>query len=133
MIKSCPVCSKKKFKNIFSHNRVPEYLLNYSNNFHDALTYKSVPVNFVECIECGFLFNKINTQLSYSTEYDANRSFSKEFNNYLNDIISYLEFNIFKKYKISNILEIGHGDGILLKNIFNLKKYNFKNIIGYDP
>jgi|TARA_B110000027_G_C16085377_1_gene285673 hypothetical protein len=133
LIKSCPVCSKKKFKNIFSHNRVPEYLLNYSNNFHDALTYKSVPVNFVECIECGFLFNKINTQLSYSTEYDANRSFSKEFNNYLNDIISYLEFNIFKKYKISNILEIGHGDGILLKNIFNLKKYNFKNIIGYDP
>ena len=30
-------------------------------------------------------------------------------------------------------MEIGHGDGIFLKKIFNLEKYSFKKIIGYDP
>ena len=133
MIKNCPVCSKKKFKNIFYHNRTPKYNLNYNNNFHHAVNYKSVPVNFVECIECGFLFNKIYTQLFYDITYDANRSFSKKFDNYLNDIVSYLEVNIFKKYKLNNILEIGHGDGIFLKKIFNLEKYSFKKIVGFDP
>ena len=121
MIKNCPVCSKKKFKNIFSHNRVSEYNLNYSNKFHDALSYKSVSVNFVECIECGFLFNKKYKQLSYNTAYDANRSFSKKFDDYLNDIIFHLELYIFKKHNLRNILEIGHGDGIFLKKIFNLR------------
>ena len=106
MIKNCPVCSKKKFKNIFYHNRIPKYNLNYQNNLHHAVNYKSVPVNFVECIECGFLFNKIYKQLYYDTSYNANRNFSKEFDNYLNSIVSYLEVNIFKKYKLNNILEI---------------------------
>ena len=133
MIKSCPVCSKKNLKNIFYHRKVLKYGLNYQNNIHDAINYKSVPVYFVECSKCGFLFNKIYKQLSYKVTYNADRSFSKVFDNYLNKVVSYLEVNIFKHYKINNILEIGHGDGIFLKKIFNLKKYNFKKILGFDP
>lgn len=133
MIKKCPVCSGNNFKKIFSTDKIPEYALNYQNNFYDALNYKTVKINFVECNDCGFLFNKINNQLSYKTQYDANRSFSKKFDQYLNNVISFLETNIFKKNTVNNILEIGFGDGIFLKKLSELKKYNFKKILGFDP
>ena len=77
MIKNCPVCSKKKFKNIFYHNKITKYGLNYQNNVHDAVNYKGIPVNFVECIQCGFLFNKIYTQLSYQVTSMPTEVFKK--------------------------------------------------------
>ena len=133
MLNFCPVCSNNKFNNIFSSDNIPEYNLNYLNNIYESLNYKKTKVKFVECKFCGFLFNKVYKQLSYEVEYNANRSFSKIFDNYLDNVIKYLDDIIFKKYELNTILEIGHGDAKFLEKIINLKKYKFKKIIGYDP
>jgi len=133
MIKNCPVCSNKKFKKIISLNNISEYGLNYQNNLQDAINYKSVQVNFVECTQCNFLFNKTYKQLSYNVVYDANRSFSKKFDDYLDEVILYLDTNIFKKYKINRIVEIGYGDANFLLKLINLNKNILKKFFGYDP
>lgn len=133
MIKFCPVCSGKSFKNIFFKNRINKYNLNYFDNIKDALEADTTKVNFVECKKCEFLFNKSFKQLDYKVNYNANRSYSKIFDQYLNEVVNYLDNYIFKNNNIENVLEIGFGDGEFLKKLSNIKGNKFKQILGFDP
>jgi hypothetical protein len=135
MIKSCPVCKSNhnKFKKVFYSDKISKYNNQYFNTLKKSISADCTKVNFVTCKKCTFLFNKSYKQLDYKIEYNANRSYSKKFEIYLDNVVKYLEKFIFKKNNINNILEIGFGDGIFLKKINQLANYNFKKIAGYDP
>lgn len=133
MIKSCPVCNSTSSKKIFLQNKINKYNLNYFDNLKDAIKAQTVKVNFVECKKCEFLFNKSYKQLDYKVNYNANRSYSVTFDNYLDEVVNYLDKFIFKNYKIENVLEIGFGDAEFLKKLSKIKNNNFKKILGFDP
>lgn len=133
MIKFCPVCSGKSFKDIFLLNKINKYNLNYFDRLKEAVNAPTAKVHFVECKKCEFLFNKSYTQLDYKIDYNANRSYSKIFDNYLNEVVNYLVKFIINKDKIENVLEIGFGDAEFIKKLAKIKNNKFKKILGYDP
>jgi len=132
MIKNCPVCNKNNFKKIFSNNKIPKYELTYYLNKKASLNHEFVKINFVLCKNCGFLFNNIYHQLNYKdNSYDANRSNSDYFINYLKNICNDLLKKIADdKKNIKNIVEIGAGDGNFSKLISS--KLNCK-VFAFDP
>ena len=133
-MKKCTVCSAPidKSKKIFFSNRVVKYNNQYFNSQKKAKKAKIVNVNFVECLKCKFLYNRSYKQLNYKIDYNSNRSYSKRFDKYLNDVLEYLSEFVLKKNNIKNILEIGFGDGKFIEKIIQFDKKRF-NISGYDP
>ena len=131
---NCPVCNKKKYKKIFEINKNTKYGLEYHDNFYKSISTPFVKVSFVECDNCNFLFNKIYKQLDYKVEYNANRSYSKFFANYLDSVVKFLDtYTLSKRGGINNILEIGFGDGEFLKKLSNSNNFKNKKFYGFDP
>ena len=104
----CLVCSSNNLSSIFRNTNQPIYNLNYLQSREEALNSECSDVCFMQCNECGFLFNSTYTQLSYEVEYDASRGNSETFNKYLIDVADKLFKSI--KGNISKIVEVGAGD-----------------------
>ena len=107
-VKRCIVCTSVNLDTIFREINLPIYNNHYFSDRSQALNAGRTDVFFVECQDCGFLFNKCYKQLSYKIEYDANRSYSNTFNKYLSYVSEHLT-NYFKD-TINKIVEIGAGD-----------------------
>lgn len=128
MIAICKLCGSKKTKSIFKHNKIPLYNLNYQTDVKKSLLSKLVKINFVICKKCEFVFNAKYTNLDYKVDYDANRSFSKYFQNYLKFIAKELYL---KTKKSKNIVEVGAGDGLFAEEL--IKNYKTKiNFTAFD-
>lgn len=123
MIIKCKVCDSKNLKVIFEHNKVPKYNLNYKNSRKKSLNSKFVKIKFVICKQCEFVFNSKYTHLDYKIEYDAKRSFSKYFQNYLKIVAKEL-FN--NTENVKRVVEVGAGDGMFAKEF--IKNFNKKII-----
>jgi len=93
---------------IFRNTNQPLYNLNYFHSREEALNAECSDVCFVQCNDCGFLFNTTIKQLSYDVDYISGRGNSEIFNNYLIDVVDKLFKSI--KGNISKIVEIGAGD-----------------------
>ena len=104
----CLVCSSANLVDLFCEENIPIYNLHYFDNRIQALSAEKTNVFFVQCQDCGFLFNKEYKQLSYKIEYDANRSHSNTFNNYL----IYISKRLTKYFnnQINKVVEIGACD-----------------------
>ncbi len=107
--KKCFLCFSNKLIPIFSNTNIPIYNLHYFETRNEALNSEGVDVFFMQCEDCGFLYNTSYKQLSYTVEYDASRSNSDTFNKYLIDIAGKLTKSF--KDNITKIVEVGFGDG----------------------
>ncbi len=125
MIVKCKLCGNKKTKSIFRHDKIPKYNLNYQKDKKKSLTSQLVKINFVICKKCEFVFNAKYTNLDYKVEYDAKRSYSKYFKNYLKLIARELYL---KTKKAKNIIEVGAGDGKFAEELIK----NYKTKINYS-
>ena len=125
----CLVCSSANLVDLFCEENIPIYNLHYFDNRIQALSAEKTNVFFVQCQDCGFLFNKEYKQLSYKIEYDANRSHSNTFNNYL----VYISKRLTKYFnnQINKVVEVGAGDC----NFAELLSSNMPNVdfACYDP
>ena len=108
MINNCPICSGVSFEKIFQFDCLPLYNLEKHRTVESALNTLSGKVDFVKCKECGFVFNQLFEQLSYEVEYEAGRSSSDVFNQYLSEIVSNLTHAI--DNNIYRVVEIGAGN-----------------------
>ena len=104
----CLVCSSNNLSSIFRNTNQPIYNLNYLQSREEALNSECSDVCFMQCNECGFLFNSTYTQLSYEVEYDASRGNSEIFNKYLISVADKLYKSV--KGNVSKIVEVGAGD-----------------------
>jgi hypothetical protein len=128
-IKQCLVCASANLDTIFRALNIPLYLLHYFSDRNPALNAERSDVFFVQCLDCGFLFNKCYKQLDYKIEYEANRSHSTTFNKYL----SYVSERLTKYLKdgITKIVEVGAGDCNFTKLLsINMPDVEFSC---YDP
>lgn len=121
----CKLCGSKNTKLIFKHNKIPKYNLNYQKEKKKSLTSQLVKINFVICRKCEFVFNSKYNDLTYKVEYDAKRSYSKYFQNYLKSIAKELYL---KSKNAKNIVEVGAGDGKFAEEFIK----NYKKKINYS-
>jgi ubiquinone/menaquinone biosynthesis C-methylase UbiE len=122
----CPVCGSVEFENLILLKDYPVSNLALSDNEEEAKKQKVYNMNIVMCTNCTHIYNNIPINLEYKQEnltYFTTDIQKQYLQNLVNDLV--------KKYNIKNknILEIGCGDGIFLKE---LVKYNNK-CIGYEP
>ena len=107
-VKQCLVCASANLDTIFREINLPIYNNHYFSDRSQALNAERTDVFFMQCQDCGFLFNTSYKQLSYEIQYDANRSNSDTFNKYLIDVAGKLTKSF--KDNITKIVEIGAGD-----------------------
>ena len=105
----CNLCGSSNIAEVFKFKGLPLYNLNYFNTQKDALKAEKADVDFVVWKDCGFLFNSIYQQLDYKINYEAGRSYSSVFNQYLSDVVNFVVSNI-DANKINNVVELGAGD-----------------------
>jgi len=123
---NCPVCGNNDFKEIIYLKDFPISNLGLSNSKEEALIYNTYDMNIVCCNKCSHIYNNIPIQLEYkqksNTTYFTNEKQKQYIKELANDLI--------KKYNLrdKNILEIGCGDGLFLKEISKNNK-----CIGYEP
>ena len=130
----CKLCGSSNVARVFKYQDLPLYNLNYLNTQEDALKAKKADVDFVLCHDCGFLFNSIYKQLNYKVEYNACRSDSHVFNQYLSNVVKFVISNMDTKRplnKIYKVVEVGAGDCQFATMLNN----SIKNVIynAYDP
>jgi hypothetical protein len=107
-ITKCSVCFSSNLIPVFRNFNLPIYCLDYSPSREEALKSEGADVSFVQCNDCGFLFNSTYKQLNYEVDYTADRSNSGTFNKYLANVAEKLIKSI--KTKVSKIVEVGAGD-----------------------
>jgi novobiocin biosynthesis protein NovU/D-mycarose 3-C-methyltransferase len=108
----CRICRKKKFKTVFSYNRVASdgiYLEKPKKNDNTKQTH----ITLLMCANCKFLQLKEIIQSDIYEEYNFASSHIGLIDKWLKKISSIL----IKKYNLKNksILEIGSGDGSFLE------------------
>ena len=128
MIRLCPVCRSSQLSHVFSHQRLPTYNLNYASTRQEALEYSTANVNFVECRDCTFVFNRIYKQLDYQVPYEAGRSGSATFDTYLSDVSRTITHYL--QRQISTVVEIGAGDCSFARKFLNLRSVEYH---AFDP
>ena len=107
-LNKCSVCSSNNLNPIFRNYNLPLYCLDYFPTRQKGINADSADVSFMQCNDCGFLFNSIYEQLSYEVDYTAYRGSSETFNKYLTDVAGKLIKSI--KSNVSKIVEVGAGD-----------------------
>ncbi len=103
--------------------------MNYFYNRKEAVAATSANVNFVRCLNCGFLFNKDYQQLSYKVDYEASRAFSPVFNNYIQEVGNILNDSL--EISINKVVEVGAGDCHFAKVFMELNQD--LDYFAYDP
>lgn len=130
ILASCPLCGEKKHFDIFSNSSMAVYNMERHLSRDSALTAKTKPVKFCICENCGFVFDKAYSAESMyrdNVDYEASRSFSPYFNNYLKHTTQQVIENF--HFNGGVVVEIGCGDGNFLKML--QKKVKFSGY-GYD-
>lgn len=107
--KNCLVCSSINISPVFNLKDLPLYNLHYFHKRIDALNADKADIFFMQCQDCGFLFNNNYKQLNYKIEYDATRTNSETFKRYLHYVSENLVKNLEKDIK--KVVEVGAGDG----------------------
>ncbi len=106
----CNVCqSRFSFRRLFHHPRVPEYNLVYYKKIAEALASKTKPVDFQQCLDCGFVFNGTHGGLDYNVDYESSRAFSQVFTDYISHVIDFIRTNVCFE-RPPTIIEFGAGD-----------------------
>lgn len=104
---SCRVCESKDLKKIFETDNCPKYSHKYleERELHSD-SFVSLKIN--KCEHCGTVqHNQTFPEEEYSSDYQRNISFSKSALDYVQKIADQ-----FSQYKITNIVEIGCGNGL---------------------
>ena len=107
-LNKCSVCFSNNLSPIFRNYNLPIYCMNYFHSREEALNSEGADVSFMQCNECGFLFNSTYKQLSYEVDYTADRGSSETFNKYLTDVAGKLIKSV--NSNVSKIVEVGAGD-----------------------
>ncbi len=123
---NCPVCGENDFKEVVSLKDFPISNLGLSNSKEEALTYKTYDMNIVCCNKCSHIYNNIPIQLEYKQKSNTTYFTNDKQKQYIKELVN----NLIDKYNIkyNNILEIGCGDGLFLKELSKNNK-----CIGYEP
>jgi|GEM_PF-3251744 2-polyprenyl-3-methyl-5-hydroxy-6-metoxy-1,4-benzoquinol methylase len=123
---NCPVCASNNFNEIVLLKDFPISNIDLATNKRDALKANVYDMNIVICKRCTHIYNEIPVQLEYkqtNTTYFTNDTQKKYISTLVTNLVN--KFNI----KNKNILEIGSGDGLFLKDMANYEN----NCIGFEP
>ena len=123
----CPVCESKNYS-VFLNRVLPVYNLKTHRTREEALNAKKGRVESCFCHNCHFIFNKSfdSNLMDYSVNYEASRSHSTYFQNYLRSVC--FELNDLYEIYDKNVVEVGAGDGEFLKMLrhhFEFTGYGF--------
>lgn len=83
---ACKICESSDLLSIFRHDYLSFYSLNYLYNRKEAVAATSASVDFVRCLNSGFLFNQTCQQLNYNVDYESGRGHSTTFKNYIREV-----------------------------------------------
>jgi hypothetical protein len=127
---ACPLCCSLNTSKFYFQKNIPVHNNIVYDTKKEAENCKKGIISLTFCNNCGLIFNSkfFEAFLEYGERYDSDRSFSKSFNDYIDDFIKTLvnEHGINDK----KILEVGCGDGSFLKTL--CKKSNSEGW-GFDP
>lgn len=126
----CPICNSEEIESILNRNCVPVFQNFVVRDKQNAIDMNKGKIELVFCKKCSFVYNRAFDPdlLSYCDEYDNTQTCSPLFNEYVKNLIEYLDKTIDIKNK--TIVEVGSGNGEFLKAIV---KRGAKAGYGYDP
>ena len=127
---ACPICQSLRVEEFLRRRSVPVHQNIIIRDRAAALDIPKGDLELSVCRGCGFVFNKAYDKrlLSYGGQYDNNQASSPLFQDYLSKIIGYLISE--KKLRGRRIVEIGCGNGLLLKR---LCEQGDNSGLGFDP
>ncbi len=122
----CPLCNNICLETIYQANDIPIFQNKVYESQESAKNSLTENIELVQCISCGFIFNKTfnSDKLNYDEDYHNEQTNSEYYKNYLMSILKIIDAQNPKK-----IIEIGCGKGYFLE-LLRGKKYD---AIGFDP
>ena len=122
----CPVCQNNNYDDLIKLEKYPVSNVGLAVSKEEALQADVFDMNICICRDCSHIYNRTPVKINYKQH---NTTF------FTNDIqkkyIQKSAKNLVEKYNLKNknILEIGSGDGYLLKCLVK----NNNSCIGYEP
>ena len=126
----CPVCRSAATVELFGDRMVPKYNLERHLTREAALQAPRGVLDFRFCTTCQFAFNAAfdQAEMDYAVDYEASRSSSTCFLDYLDRLCE--ELNAIWAIGGKRIVEVGCGDGQFLLSL--RRNYQFHGY-GFDP
>jgi 2-polyprenyl-3-methyl-5-hydroxy-6-metoxy-1,4-benzoquinol methylase len=117
----CRVCGSGTFNTIFKTDKCPKY----SHKYLAAPSNDTVTLEVLRCQECGLLqLSQDFPDDEYSSDYQRNISCSKSAVEHVDALA-----DILVKHKVSNLMEIGCGNGLFLSAMKN----RGVTTVGFEP
>jgi len=129
-IVTCPICAATSLLPLFKSLAIPKYLLECHRSRTVALHAQRGELDFQFCLTCQFAFNAAfdAAGMDYAVDYEASRSSSAHFTNYLKqvaqDVVRICEM------QDKQVVEVGCGDGQFLTMLRSLVPFTG---YGVDP
>ena len=128
----CPICQSTDVKTFYSRGNIPVHQNMLISTQNDAINVVKGDLKLNVCHYCGFIYNEKfdSNLLSYNSNYDNTQTYSYLFCEHIKELIH----NIIIDNKIvnKNIIEIGCGDGLFIKELCK-HSINGNKGIGFDP
>ncbi|MBD2040337.1 class I SAM-dependent methyltransferase [Microcoleus sp. FACHB-672] len=128
----CPVCKSGLTTKFLNREQVPVHQNLVIANREAAIDIATGELNLMICQECGFIFNKAFEvkNLSYGKDYDNTQDCSPSFNEYLDNLATYLIVE--KAVRNCRVVEIGCGKGLFLRKLVEPEEFGNSGY-GFDP
>jgi len=127
-VSKCPLCLSSVKKNIYQINNIPLFQNKVYKTRLEAENAKTGEVEIVHCESCDYVYNqKFDYNImAYDDDYQNEQANSIFFQNYLCQVIDFIESKGFSDKKI---IEIGCGKGYFINELWK----RGIDAIGFDP
>lgn len=128
---NCPVCNSTELSCFLRRAQVPVHQNVVFREQSAAVAIERGNLELVVCSDCGFVFNAAFelAKVCYGADYDNTQICSPFFENYVDDLVTYLLTE--KGLRNSSIVEVGCGKGYFLRKLVGTEEANNRGY-GFD-